>query len=668
MTTNSGGLHSTLFEHEMVGTGRTLSRDHKVEVVFEGNQAKTDGSVIVFPSIPTRELTQREVMIGRGYVDHETAHKRYTDFEAGAPIIRQAKADPLRAALLQCVEDGRIEARNIADYPGSAKNLRVLADATAEAALPTIKGLAKNPKTDWRMVAAAGLTWAARMAMGNGSAGEQVLLDTIPDTVRAFCKEAAVRALTARSTSESVALANELREHLGKIDGTKESFNKKPKSGNGKGEGEGEGGGEGDGEARRGDSGEAGGEDSGEAGGEDAGSAVDALKPTEAGESHEIGGSKDDTTESGGGKGASTGEMSDKVEENFKVLDPADLITKTLGSTPSQRTKSGKHTVYSKNSDVTHAVGGRDSLSRSMTEWVKTRANMADELIGKHAGRTAVIARKLELMLMDNMRDRWEGGLRSGRLDKRSLVRAGAFAAEDVFARKVEERRTEAAVSILMDMSGSMSNGEKMYVARDVMLILSQALDRTGVAFEVNGFSSRGEVREKVKPTSSSMGSWGRTCRLDTFRFKAWNDTYRQVRGAMAGFASLIGGDNPDPDAIIDATARLLSRPERKKVLLVLSDGSPAYAHTIARLSSSELKPGENSLMVHYSYRATKQAVEDAERVGVKTIGIGILDDSVQLFYPRHAVIERIEDLAGETLDQIATALLGDGRRLKVAA
>lgn len=666
MTTNSsGGLHSSLFEHEMVGTGRTLSRDHKVEVIFEGSQAKTDGPTIVFPAIPSRELTQREVMIGRGYVDHETAHKRYTDFLAGSTILKRAKEDPLRAALLQCVEDGRIEARNINDYPGSAKNLRVLADATAEASLPTIKKLAADPKTDWRMAAAGGITWAARKAMGNGSAGEQALLDALPDGVRAFCEEVAVRAIAARSTSGSVKLANELREHLGAIDGTKESFSDKPgDKGDEKGEAKGKGSpskGEGEGEGDDGTKAKV--EADGDAEAKDDGEATATPK---GGESHEISEGKEGSKASGG-IGATTGEKDVSVTENFTPLDPADLITKTLGSTASQRSKGDKHTVYSKSADLTHRVGGDTERSRFMAEWVKKKANQADELIGKHAGRTAVIARKLELMLMDNCRDHWEGGLRSGRLDKRSLVRAGAFAAQDVFARKVEERRTEAAVSILMDMSGSMTGDRKMYVARDVMLILSQALDRTGVAFEVNGFASLGDAKAHTGGSSMSR-SWGRTCRLDTYRFKGWNDTYRQSRGVMAGFASLVGGDNPDPDAIIDATARLLSRPERKKVLLVLSDGSPAYSHTMPRQDFSELPPGEHKHMAYYQFRATKRAVADAEKVGVKTIGIGILDDSVKLFYPRNAVINSLEDLAGETLDQIAAALLGEGRRLKVAA
>jgi cobaltochelatase CobT len=52
--------------------------------------------------------------------------------------------------------------------------------------------------------------------------------------------------------------------------------------------------------------------------------------------------------------------------------------------------------------------------------------------------------------------------------------------------------------------------------------------------------------------------------------------------------------------------------------------------------------------------------VDAAVKAGVDIMGVGILDDSVERYYPKHVVINNINDLAGAAMDQIARALLGE--------
>jgi cobalamin biosynthesis protein CobT len=87
--------------------------------------------------------------------------------------------------------------------------------------------------------------------------------------------------------------------------------------------------------------------------------------------------------------------------------------------------------------------------------------------------------------------------------------------------------------------------------------------------------------------------------------------------------------ENTDGDAIAYATARLGQRKEHRKVLLVLSDGSPA-----GRESAGDIE----------AY--TLQAVNDAENSGVDVYGIGILDGNVRHFYKKHEVVDKLERLA----------------------
>ena len=93
------------------------------------------------------------------------------------------------------------------------------------------------------------------------------------------------------------------------------------------------------------------------------------------------------------------------------------------------------------------------------------------------------------------------------------------------------------------------------------------------------------------------------------------------------------------------AWSRLSQRPEKRKVMIVLSDGSPA----------AETSFGDGHLRKHL--RSVIANLKDAK---CELIGIGILDDSVEAFYDKHVVVSSLEDLAGSAMDQIARVLLGD--------
>jgi len=71
-------------------------------------------------------------------------------------------------------------------------------------------------------------------------------------------------------------------------------------------------------------------------------------------------------------------------------------------------------------------------------------------------------------------------------------------------------------------------------------------------------------------------------------------------------------------DAIAYASARLLQRKEHRKVLLVLSDGSPC-----GRDHKGDIR----------TY--TKNVIRDAELRGVDVYGVGIMDMNVRKFYKK---------------------------------
>lgn len=98
-----------------------LGRKYGVEVRIGGDRAFTNGNIIQLPSLP---LDGDETVIGllRGYLDHEAAHIRATDFDA----LNTANVTPLEKHIWNMLEDHRVENILSGIYPGCRENFQWL--------------------------------------------------------------------------------------------------------------------------------------------------------------------------------------------------------------------------------------------------------------------------------------------------------------------------------------------------------------------------------------------------------------------------------------------------------------------------------------------------------------------------------------------------------------
>ncbi len=98
-----------------------LGDKYGVTVHVGGREASTNGKVINLPSLP---LDCDETLLGlaRGYIDHESAHIRETDFKA----IKEAKLTPLENHIMNSIEDWRVENKLAALFPGCRGNFNWL--------------------------------------------------------------------------------------------------------------------------------------------------------------------------------------------------------------------------------------------------------------------------------------------------------------------------------------------------------------------------------------------------------------------------------------------------------------------------------------------------------------------------------------------------------------
>ena len=82
-------------------------------IIGKNGTACTDGESIFLPPLPS-EGTPDLLGLVNGYVDHEAAHIRHTEFEA----LKQSRMSPLERHLANTIEDWRVEHELVKRYPG----------------------------------------------------------------------------------------------------------------------------------------------------------------------------------------------------------------------------------------------------------------------------------------------------------------------------------------------------------------------------------------------------------------------------------------------------------------------------------------------------------------------------------------------------------------------
>ena len=171
-------------------------------------------------------------------------------------------------------------------------------------------------------------------------------------------------------------------------------------------------------------------------------------------------------------------------------------------------------------------------------------------------------------------------------------------------------------------------------------------LERCGVKVEVLGFTARawkgGQSRERWvgdgKPASP-----GRLNDLRHIIYKSADTPLRRARrnlGLMLREGLL--KENIDGEALAWAYRRLCSRPEHRRILMVISDGAPVDDSTLSA------NPG-NYLERHL--RDVIRDIEGRDLVELTAIGIG---HDVTRYYHRAVTIVDAEELGGTMMQRLA--------------
>ncbi len=269
-----------------------------------------------------------------------------------------------------------------------------------------------------------------------------------------------------------------------------------------------------------------------------------------------------------------------------------------------------------------------------------------DQQLQHLQGVVSRLANRLQRRLMAQQTRAWEFDLEEGMLDAGRLARVIVNPMQSLsYKRERDMDFRDTVVTMLIDNSGSM-RGRPITVAAMCGDILARTLERCAVKVEVLGFTTRawkgGQSRDRWVQDGKPRNP-GRLNDLRHIIYKSADAPWRRSRknlGLMLREGLL--KENIDGEALLWAYRRLMSRPEHRRILMVISDGAPVDDSTLS------INPG------NFLERHLREVIREIEgRDVVELIAIGIGHD-VTRYYRRAVTIVDAEELGGTMMKKLS--------------
>ena len=293
-----------------------------------------------------------------------------------------------------------------------------------------------------------------------------------------------------------------------------------------------------------------------------------------------------------------------------------------------------------------------DAATLVRKELLKEYRERLDQRIAGSGVNLQHLARDLKALLAVPTRDGWDSGQEEGLIDGRRLAQLVSSPLERrLFRSERQEPLADCLVTLLIDCSGSM----KEHVESVAMLadMLARALEQAGVASEVLGFTTNAWNGGRARTDWLSAGRPAHPGRLNEACHIVFKDADLSWRRARANIAAMLKADlfreGLDGEALAWAMQRISGRSEERKLLIVVSDGSPMDSAT--NLAND----------VHYLDHHLKDVVARFEQQGAEIYGLGVGLD-LSPYYSRSHVLDLSAGVGSAVLREIVE-MVGRGRQ-----
>ena len=302
--------------------------------------------------------------------------------------------------------------------------------------------------------------------------------------------------------------------------------------------------------------------------------------------------------------------------------------------------------------DHDEEIGAEDLAEPAELE--RLRAYL-DQQLEPLKGAVSRLANKLQRRLQAQQNRSWSFDQEEGILDAGRLARIVANPTTPLsFKVEQDTEFRDTCVTLLLDNSGSM-RGRPISIAAICADVLARTLERCQVKVEILGFTTKAWKGGLSREEWLAEGRPQQPGRLNDLRhiiYKRADAPWRRSRdnlGLMMKEGLL--KENIDGEALEWAHRRMVSRPEARKVLMVISDGAPVDDSTLS------VNPA-NYLEKHL--RDVIAMVEKRKAVELIAIGIG---HDVTRYYDKAVTITDVEQLAGAMTEQLAGLFEPDPRK-----
>ncbi len=323
----------------------------------------------------------------------------------------------------------------------------------------------------------------------------------------------------------------------------------------------------------------------------------------------------------------------DELASADAFKDFSEAVSDALSESSLKSAEASPYVVYTTEYDIVEPL-----CDYSVPDYaVSDMQNKVEHMVGP-------LQKDLERAVAAKSAASWSSGHRSGRLHTSALARLTTFGDDRIFRRKHIATSKDVAVSLLVDCSGSMSRHDKIRTAAYAAYGLSMVLDRMNMTNEILGFTTgMKRIGPSAKTDKGADIDYARDFNLFIPVLKGFGErmtTETRKRLAALSSASWLR-ENVDGESVQIAAQRLAQRREKRKILMVLSDGQP-------------LCPGNRTAQRYH----LKKVVEDIEKSGIDVIGIGIDSDAPAKFYTKSVVLRSIEDLPKAVIGEVKRLLM----------
>jgi len=593
------------FKAVLAGTARAISEEPEVELAFTADAPTQSGKHIKVP-MPARALPVEQVAEARGFADGFALRLKHHDI---ALHNRAAPVEAVARAVFDSVETARVEALGSRGYAGITENLESALDVRLRADPIT---RARN-RDEVPLSTALGLMVRERLTGQESPAIAAPGLALVREWIESKTDlDALAFALDDQKAFQG--LARKMLQELELVEGDQVP------------------------------------EESDEGGSEDEG--TDEQQQDEGDEG-------DDQGEDGQGEVEARGEQSEQQNEESDGQEQSDESMDDIDGEPGDDGEEGMQPVRPNRpfADMGGAFDYKPWTTQFDEVIAATELCDADELARLRGyldqqlvhlqSTVSKLANRLQRRLMAQQSRSWDFDQEEGILDAARLARV--IVNPTLSLSYKAERETDfrdTVVTLLIDNSGSM-RGRPISIAAISADILARTLERCGVKTEILGFTTRAWKGGQSRETWLAAGRPPQPGRLNDIRhivYKRADEPWRRARNSL-GLMMREGllKENIDGEALMWAHARLVARPEERRILMVISDGAPVDDSTLSVNSGSYL---ERHLRQVIGWIESKSPVE------LVAIGIG---HDVTRYYARAVTIMDVEQLGGTIIEQLAS-------------